>query len=76
MAPNPAGTGWTVDYQRPTTFLDAAGHAVAGVEVGFVTARGVHGFVNIPSVRFNADTVRAAIAEQVAKHDAVADLKG
>jgi hypothetical protein len=75
VAPNPSG-GWKVENQVAKVGLDGSGRAVEGMEVFFVTAKGNHASVFIPKARYNVDTVRAAVMEQVAVIDAIHDLKG
>lgn len=70
------GATWSVEYQTETVGLGPDGRPTEGVKVGFVTASGVHGSVFIPKARFNANTVKAAIAEAYAHIEAVHKLSG
>ena len=72
----PSAPNWTVEYQIAKVGLGPDGKAVQGVDVGFVTAKGVHNAVFIPLARFSPEFVKAAVAEWVAKHDAVSGLTG
>jgi hypothetical protein len=68
---------YKVEYQTQTVGMGPDNRPTEGWKVGyFVEALGVHGSVFIPLARFNANTVKAAISEQMAHHDAVAKLGG
>ena len=71
-----AGSGtWKVDYQTETVGLGPDGRPTEGVKVGFHTIPdNINGTVFIPKVRYNANTVKAAIQEQYAHIIAVHNL--
>ena len=67
---------WTIEYQTPTVGIGDDGKATEGWKIGFVTHHGVHGFVFVSRRDFNANKVKAAIAEQYAHIEAVHKLTG
>lgn len=74
-----AGVKWHVTGQRLTSVLTNAGNGFADVwEVTYTIdsgpATGHVGQVNVPAAQFNAETVKASIATQVAHLHAVASL--
>jgi hypothetical protein len=76
--PNPSGPAvYSITYQTQTVGIGPDGRPTDGWKVGYhVYASGVDGSVFIPQARFNANTVKQAIAEQLAHHDAIAKLTG
>ncbi len=66
---------YKIEYQTQTVGVGPDGKAAEGWKVGyFVESLGVHGSVFVTLARFNANTVKAAIAEQLAHHSAIANL--
>jgi hypothetical protein len=76
MPPNSALSGWSVLSQQETFGTDAQGRAVEGVKVYFQTKGGHTGSIFIPKDEYTVDNVKAQLMEQVAKMDAVGQLKG
>ena len=74
MATPPA---YKITYQTQTVGIGPDGRPAEGWKVGYsVDALGVAGSVFVPLARFNANTVKAMIAEQLAHHDAVSRMGG
>ena len=72
MATLPA---YTVTYQTQTVGIGSDGKPVDGWKVGYsVPALGITGSVFVSQASFNANKVKAIIAEQLAHHDAIAKL--
>lgn len=67
--------GWKVTSQTQQTRAVVGQNApVPGYTIGFVTGYGVNGTVFVPTGQYSADTVKAAIAAQVAQLDQVSAL--
>lgn len=71
-----ASSSWEVESQTPTIGLGPDRRPVEGWQVNYKTSAGVHGHVFVPLARYNANNVKALIAEAVAHNDAVGGLKG
>lgn len=69
------GSGWTVESQTETNNLGPGGTFVPGMQVTFITGKGVRGSVFLPREQFSVENVKAMIATHAAQLDAVADLK-
>lgn len=68
---------YKITYQTQTVGVGPDGRPTEGWKVGYsVEAQGIVGSVFVPNARFNANTVKAMIAEQLAHHSAVAGLGG
>lgn len=68
------GSGWSVESQIETTQIVGQGQVVQGMNVSFITGKGVRGTVFVPDTMYSPDTVRTMIAAKAAQLDAVADL--
>lgn len=72
MAPAiPEGPHWKVVSQVPTTGQDAAGNYVAGHQITATLDDGTAFQVFVPNSAYNADNVRAVLAEKAQR---VADV--
>lgn len=68
---------YKIEYQAQTVGLGPDGRPTEGWKVGyFIPDLNIHGSVFIPQVQFNANKAKAAIAEQIAHHEAVHKLGG
>jgi hypothetical protein len=78
MADNttPAPSGWRVTGQTPAKQPTTAGTFENGINVTFITGKGVVGTIFVPETVYNPDNVRTLIAQKVAVLDAVSDLNG
>jgi hypothetical protein len=72
----PAPSGWKVTGQTPSKQPTAAGVFADGINVTFLTGKGVVGTIWVPETVYNPDTVRTLIAQKVATLDAISDLNG
>jgi hypothetical protein len=76
MSPGTVPT-YKVEYQTQTVGVGPDGRPTEGWKIGYsVASLGIAGSIFVPSARFNANTVRALIADQLAHHAAVASLGG
>ena len=72
--PTPTPTPASVTGQIEQTQVGANGTLVQGMTITFTTGTGTTGSVFVPLAQYNAATVKAMIAAQAAKIDAVAAL--
>ncbi len=72
-ATDSGGTWKVVDVSERTDFTNP-GKLVPGKDVSFITGYGVRGTVFVPDVMFSPDTVKAMVAPEAAKLDAVFNL--
>jgi len=69
--------GYKIESQVQAVGVGPDGRPVEGWKVGyFVESLGIHGSVFVPQSRFNANTVRALIADQIGHHEAIHKLSG
>ena len=62
---------YTIGKRERTSFLDERGRAIDGYRIWFVMADGTPDYVEIEKGQYTAETVKAAIQEAIAKHEAV-----
>ncbi len=74
--PTPAPSGWSVTGQTPAKQPTTAGTFESGVNVSFITGKGVVGTIFVPETVYTPDNVRTLIAQKVAVLDAVSSLSG
>lgn len=76
IVPDAGATGWHVTGQSETLQPDPAGRVVAGMQVTFLTAKGVQGSVFIPRNLYTVTNVQAAVAAAAHEMDQVQGLSG
>ena len=72
----PVPSGWHVTGQTPAKQPGPAGTFESGINVTFVTGKGVVGSIFVPDNVYTPDNVRTAIALKVVALDAVSALEG
>lgn len=76
MVPDAPITGWQVVSQQERTLPGPQGTIEDVVVVTFRMADGTTGTVNVPKAQYNAQNVRAAVANYAARLAEVSGLKG
>lgn len=76
LIPDAPTEGWRVTGQSETLQPDPAGRVVNGVQVTFMTAKGVQGSVFVPRNLYTVTNVQAAVAAAAHEMDQVQGLSG
>ncbi len=72
----PTMTGWRVTGQSPAKQPTTAGTFQDGINVTFITGKGVVGTIFVPETVYTPENVKALIAQKVAVLDQVSALNG
>ncbi len=76
MATAPELSGWKVTGQTPAKQPTNGGTFQDGINVTFITGKGVVGTIFVPETVYTPENVKALVAQKVAVLDAVSSLNG